>query len=261
MIAKPIVTGEHGAWAILLVPIFTSYAEFGNNSLQFFLIATSVCFTFLAFRPAEIIFLERRKIARDAIKFRAVKNWGIIYLSIALIPALILLLSYQRFYLLYFGLFGAIGLSLSIFLLVKLGKSLTKDLTGILWITSSVVIIHYSVYGAINKSSILLWLLNFLFFASGAFFVHMKMKTMKQSASIFPAPVVANLIYHLLLILILLFLFSEKMIDQLILVAFIPPIIHSVLGSFSKLKIKSFKPIGFTLLGYSILFTVIFFIK
>lgn len=257
---KPILTGEHGAWAILFVPIFTSFAEFGSASAEFFLISASTCFTFLAFRPAEIFFIERRKAAKDKIKIQQALQWLWIYAGAAAIPSLILILLYKKIYLFLFGIFGAAGLAISLFMLLNSGKSLSRDLIGTVWITSSVIAIRYSLFDLVDREALILWLVNFLFFSSGAFFVHMKIKTMKKSEQIFSAPAIQNLAFQFLLILVLLFMWNRNYIDTFILYAFSPMIFHAILGSLLNKKIKTFKPLGFTLLGYSIIFTLFFFI-
>lgn len=261
MIPKPIVTGEHGAWAILFVPILTSYAEFGRASSEFFLITVSICFTFFAFKPTEIFIIEKRKKSGGSIKTKNALVWSFIYSSLALLPALILFFNYQRFQLIAFAVFGLFGFLLSIIFLLALGKSLIPDLIGIAWISSSTIIIYSILYDNIDYTAVILWLINFLFFASSAFYVHMKMRMMKVSSSSLSAHVIMNFVFHFLLIAILIYLWLNDDIDSLVAMSFAPMIIHAILGSFRKLKIKSFKPIGFTLLGYSVLFMLSFFLK
>lgn len=257
---KPILTREHGAWAILFVPILTAFAEFGNLSAEFFLITASTCFTFLAFRPAEIFFIEGRKAVKDSAKIKQALQWMWIYAGAATAPSLILILFFNKIHLLLFGIFGVSGLAISLFMLLKSGKSLARDLIGTVWITSSILAIRYSLFGFIDREALILWLLNFLFFSSGAFFVHMKIKTLKKIEKTFSAPAIQSLAFNLLLILILYFMWKEEYIQTYVLYAFAPMLSHALWGSLLNKKIKTFKPLGFTLLGYSIIFTLFFFL-
>ncbi|NUN08839.1 MAG: YwiC-like family protein [Ignavibacteriaceae bacterium] len=257
--ADPLINKEHGSWAILLVPPLTTLlalSEFSLLSVIFFLTILSA---FLTARPAEIWIQDIINKRPESSRRKNAFFWLSVYTSAAAFFSVILLAMTGRYGILLFGFAGIVMILCSQFLQARSGKTLGRDIAGIAGLTLGAPAAFYIHTGAVSPEALQLWLYNFLFFSSGAFYVHsvIEQAGKKESPEKFSitSKFFLNLSYHIILILFLLFIILNDSPAALGF-AFLPMIFH-VFASMVMLKGKAnFKKIGFTLLGYSIFFGI-----
>lgn len=257
--ADPLINKEHGSWAILFVPPFTALLSLGEFSFLSVIFLLTILTAFLTARPAEIWI-------QDVINKRPVSSrrknaffWFSVYFSAAVVLSLVLLVMTAGYGILLFGFAGVVMILFSQFLQARSGKTLGRDLAGIAGLTLGAPAAMYIHTGAVSIQAMQLWLYNFLFFSSGAFYVHsvIEQAGRKESAERLrlTSKFSLNIAYHIMLILFLLFIILKSS-PAILGFAFLPMIVH-VFASMIVLRGKAnFKKIGFTLLGYSIFFGI-----
>ena len=165
----------------------------------------------------------------------------------------------QKFLLLYFFVSAIFFFCLSLISDFKFHSNLLRDITAIPGLTLGAPAVYYFLDGSIIGTALLLWLLNTLFFISSAFYVHMKMFQHHQDDNSSKKIVYnnlrkLNLAYQLFLLTAIPVFIIQRQLNFSIFLAFLPMMIHCTIGSFTKTEKVNFKKIGFTFVGYALIF-------
>lgn len=256
---KPVVTREHGSWAVLFVPVLTGITASRAFNLSVALFIVSIFFLFMSYTPSEMIMQTYYKKMPVTDKLKNARFWFGVYITISLLAGLPLIIFYHKLGLLIFTGAALLFFISSLYIMFTFRKNVWSDFLAMAGLTLSAPAVMYLTEGSFNSRSLMLYLLNVLFFGSSAFYVHMKMKLSsikKQNVTLQEKLTIGrlNLIYHaaaVLLLAVFILLFPSKLLAA---AAFIPMILHSVAGTFKLPKRVSYKKIGLTFLAYSIVF-------
>jgi len=257
-IPEPIITREHGSWAVLFVPIIVGAAVPGVCTLHVALLTTSALGLFLSYVPLQMLLRELGGARLDAERLRASRFWAAIYVGVAIAFFIPLLLEGYWQLVLIAG--GAAIFFLTNFSLTRFfEKSILSDLAAVAGLTLGAPGSYYVATGLIDLTAGMLWIMNFLFFGSGVFYVYMKIRaagvrkpelTWADKLSLGKL----NLIYHFVVVSILIVMTAQHSTPQLALVAFVPMMIHAIYGTLKLSSRVRFRQLGFLLLAQSALF-------
>jgi len=260
-IPKPIITREHGAWAVLLVPIAVAASAANAISAHLVFFIFSALAVFLGYVPAQALLRAWLEKGHDDEKLSASKFWLMIYGGMGFLFLLPLVASGYRL-LLVIGAVGAGFFFGNFFLTRASGKTIASDLFAVLGLTLTAPSTYYVATGELNSTAVMLWLLNALFFGCSVFYVHMKMTarvlklepfSVRERLSIGRL----NLLYHLAVISIIVLLTALHYTPLLMVVVFLPMAVHSLYGTVKLSSRVRFKNLGFILLGHALLFGVL----
>jgi len=257
-IPPPIFTREHGAWALLLVPILTGIGLAGRVEVNHLYLTLSSIFFFLSYAPAQIVFRlwQRRDSERE--RFSAAAVWGSAFASLGFMSVVPLIVG-GYLLILPIGILAVILFILNYALAKRSGKTLVGDIVGMLALTLGAPAAMCVGAMSIDARSVILWLLNFLFFASGAFYVHMKIAASRmKDRSFTPSQKLnlgyQNLLYHAVMIGIITALVTRAHAPTSLFIVFLPITLHAMYGTVTLSRVANFKRLGLILLGHSILF-------
>jgi len=262
---QPMLPKEHGAYAILLVPFLIGAKIGGGFDVKIWLYLLSVVAIFFAYYP--FVMIARVKFAGlpgDSKALQAVQ-WFVLYVICSMLLSGSVIISYQLFWLLLFGAITLLFYGLQLFFVKKKwDKTLMGNLLAVVALTSTAPSAYYVASGNLNMTAVTLWVLNILFFGSGIVYVRMKIeslasKHLSKDASWSSKLLIGrfNLIYHILIFVALGVMVWSEAIPALVVIAFIPVTIHSIIGMLVLRETVNFKVIGWTQVGYALVFGVI----
>lgn len=168
--SRPILPNEHGAWAILLVPLLVGAQVGGGFGWLGLFFTISSLAVFLSYIPARTLLRHLLGHAASADKVKAARRWLGIYLFVAAAFGLPLLLSAGRWLLLPIGVLGLCCFLLSFVVSQNRQKTIGSDLVAVVGLTLTAAGAYYVTSGNFDGTALVLWLLNSLFFGSSAFF-------------------------------------------------------------------------------------------
>jgi hypothetical protein len=260
-IPTPIIPREHGAWAVLIVPMILAAAATGAWTVNVLLFVLSVLAVFLGYVPAQIVLRHHLVTPQSGERLRQARFWSCAYIGGGAVLALPLLV--QGYVLL--PAIGAAGMAalLANFLLTRRApKTLASDLVAVLGLSLTGPGAYYVGTGVLDERAAMLWLLNFLFFGSSVFYVHMKLRAASaKKPALSPAEKLAigkyNLFYHAVVIGLVAALVLYHRTSTITAIAFIPMALHAVYGTYTLSSRVRFKTLGFLLLGQSLLFALV----
>ena len=256
-----IIPKEHGAWAVLLVPIIVVSGVVEAFNLNLLLLVGSALAMFMSHGPMQMILRNRLVDSLVIEKLREAKFSTGLFLLMSLMLATPLLL--QEFWLLAgFGFLAAASFFLSFFFSKGTHKTIQSDLVAVFGLTLSAPSAYYVLEGTVDFLSLELWLLNFLFFGSSVFYVHMKITATKFRGSELSTTQKIllgkmNIVYHVIVLAIITTLVALNYTEVLAIGAFAPILIHSIYGTIKLSTKVRFKRLGILLLGQSIVFGVL----
>lgn len=257
----PIIPKEHGAWAVLVVPMFIGASVTGHFSLNVLYLALSALGGFMSYVPVQTILRQWFFTAPGTEKLRAVRFWASVYLGgsgLFIVPLFL-----QKLWLLGgIGMVGASAFLLNFILVRRYEKNLWSDLVAVLGLTLSAPSAYYVATGKLDQTAALLWLLNFLFFGGGIVYVHMKLRAaaMKKNALSFAEKLglgKLNLLYHFFVLTLVGILVVKNFTPLLAMAAFVPMTIHAVYGTCKLSNTVRFKNLGLLLLAHALAFAVL----
>ncbi|MGE5432359.1 MAG: hypothetical protein ACM3QX_14855, partial [Syntrophomonadaceae bacterium] len=141
----------------------------------------------------------------------------------------------------------------------RFGKNVWSDFLAMAGLTLSAPAVVYLNENTFTSQSLMLYLLNVLFFGSSAFYVHMKMKlsSLKKSNITLQEKLTIgrlNLLYHAGMIFLLTVFALEFPSKLLVAIAYVPMLLHAIAGTFKLPQKVSYKKMGMTFLAYSLVF-------
>jgi hypothetical protein len=234
MLGRPIVPKEHGAWAVLYGAFIAGVGVAGQVTLPVGLLFMAVTAAALGNGPLTLLIRPAASPAWQADRSRALA-WLGVYGAAFVLAVLPLFLIYRLWFLLVFGMGATCFLLIRAFLLRgREDRSLPGELIGTAGLAMVGPAAHAVAAQAVEPAGALLWLLLFLFFASGVFYVRMRIRGMlsRRQASA-PEPQIALwscVAYHLILLAGLPLLAAWEIVPWAMLLAFAPALWRAAVG-------------------------------
>lgn len=256
---KPVVTREHGSWAVLFVPVLTGITASRSFNFSVVLFIVSIFFLFMSYTPAEMILQNYYRKMPKTDKLKNARYWLAVYFSLSLLAGIPLIVFYQKHGLLTFAAVAVVFFMSSLYIMFRYRKNAWSDFLAMAGLTLSAPAVVYLNGNSFTYQSLVLYLLNVLFFGSSAFYVHMKMKLSslkKNNISLKEKLTIGrlNLLYHAAAIVILIAFTLQFPSKLLVAIAYLPMLLHSIAGTFKLPQKVSYKKIGLTFLAYSMVF-------
>jgi hypothetical protein len=260
-IPSPIIPREHGAWAVLVVPMLLGAAAAGAWTLEVLLCSLAALIIFLGYVPVQIVLRHHLSTPQEKGQLYRARFWSCAYVGTGLLLAMPLLV--RGYALLY--MFGAIGIAslLTNFLLTRRSpKTITSDLVAVLGLTLTGPGAYYVSTGMLDERAAVLWLLNLLFFGCSVFYVHMKLaaasaRKPELSATERLSIGKYNILYHVVVVGLVGLLVLNHRTSSIAVIAFIPMAIHALVGTYTLSRRVRFRTVGYLLLGQSLLFALV----
>ncbi len=254
------VAKEYGSWAVLLVPILVSASVVGTWTHGFIFLLISSIAIFMSHVPANVLFRHFAGFPQNEGKLYQAKFWTLVYLLVGTLFALPLLLE-GYVLLLAIGALGVVALIGNFFLTRFFSRTIAGDLTAVAGLTLGAPAGHYVLTGAVDKTAFLLYAFNLLFFGCSVFYVHMKIRASARKSDMTWSDKLSlgklNLLYHAAVVFVVAIFAAVQLTPLVVLVAFVPMIIHGVYGTVTLSRRVRFKNLGFLLLVQSILFGIL----
>jgi len=261
-IPSPLIPKEHGAWAVLFVPLLVGASIAGKFTPNVLLLALGTLAVFMSYVPAQTLLREWLNASQAPERVRAAKFWAMVYLGAGMLFMLPLFLQ-NLWWLLGIGTLSVIAFFANFVLTRHYSKTVLSDLISVLGLTLSAPAAYYTITGKLDQTAALLWLMNFLFFGSGIVYVHTKLRAaaLKKPEFSFGEKLSLgklNLIYHLVVLAIVGILAVQNFTPLFALVAFVPMTIHAIYGTLKLSSTVRFKNLGLILLLHSLIFALLF---
>lgn len=248
---------EHGAWAILYGSFLTGLAAAGTFSLALLLFLLAVSGVFLAHEPlVKLVRSFKHGGRRELIRRWAL--WLAVELTTVSIAGAILVFHYRLLALLPIGFF--VALLLGVHLRLTAGhkeRSVPGALIGVVGLTAAGPSAYYAGLGEIDAAFWLIWGLNVLYFASGIFYVKMRVSRFLKPA-VFKSRARDCIVYHALQGALLLVAAFNGCISWLMLAAFAPVIFRAFWHTFHSEQQLDIKRIGYSEVVFTAVFIVLF---
>ena len=258
---RPIIPREHGAWAVLLGAFLAGVGVGGRATLPVALLLGGVILLALANGPLAVL-LRNPDGGQPRSQRRCALGWLLVYGAGATACLAPLLVLYQMSFLLSFGMAAALFFVLRAFL-VREGedRSLSGELVGTAGLALAGPVAHAVAVGGAQPIGAVLWLLLFLFFVSGVFYVRMRIrmvlaKRRGTTAASKPARTWCVL-YHLLLLLVVPALAASNLIPWPALLAFAPALWRAAAGLRRQEAPLNLRRLGWSEVGLTAAFVVL----
>jgi hypothetical protein len=264
-VGRPIVPREHGAWAVLYGAFLAGVGVAGRVTLPVFLLLGAV--TFLAFANGPLALMVRAAGSRapSAERGRAI-FWLVGYAAGALVCVAPLLAFYRMAFLVPFAMAAACFLVLRTFLVRERDdRRLSGELIG----TAGLALVGPAAHAvAVNGAQPIgawLWLLLSLYFASGVFYVRMRIRLMaaqrKGTTSVSSRARWSCLAYHALLLVLIPGLAVADAVPWAVLLAFAPALWRAAAGMRRQDVTLNVRRLGWSEVAFTAAFVVILVIS
>jgi FtsH-binding integral membrane protein len=233
-VGRPIVPKEHGAWAVLYGSFLAGVGVAGRVTLPVALCLVGI--TAAAFANGSLAILARSSAGEvHKERRRHALTWSFLYGAVAGAALVPLLTVFRMTFLLPFGMMAAFFLLLRAFLIRERDdRSLIGELLGATGLTMVGAVGHAVSAGEVRPISAVLWLLLWLFFAGGIFYVRMRVHGMVAQRK--SAPAASNpafwscVTYHVLLFVAMPVLAAARIVPWPVLLAFAPAVWRAAAG-------------------------------
>jgi len=257
-----VITNEHGSWAVVFVPMLTAILSEKKYTLELFPLFFLIFFSFMLYKPAEIIAKGWTAGSGGSGKSNNAVFSFFLYGIIASGFLAYEIFFLHNYFLLVFGGMAAVIFLVEVFVKPSGKFSFLREVLGVLILTSTAPITVAALEGTITDFALTLWILNFLFFTSGACFVNFLIdklalaKGKKSESALFSAKNI-HFVYHFALSLFLILFIAFFPEQYFKVLAFVPMIVHAYVIYFSGDVVTNFKPVGLKLLAHSLVFAVL----
>jgi len=248
---------EHGAWAILFGSYLTGLAAAGTFSLPLLLFLLAISGVFLAHEPlVKLVRSLKHGGRRELMQQWAL--WAAVELTTASIAGAILVFQYRLLTLLPIGLFVALLLGIHLRLIAgRKERSVPGELIGVVGLTSAGPSAFYVGFGETDTAFWLVWSLNVLYFASGIFYVKMRVSRFLKPA-VFKSRARGCIAYHSFQTAVLLAAAFNGWISWLMFLAFVPVICRAFWHTIHSEQQLNIKRIGYSEVAFTVAFVVLF---
>ena len=258
---KPIITKEHGSWAVLLIPITVAAATVGAFTANAALLVVSAVGVFMSYVPLNALLRNFIDSSLDREHLIAHSLWGMIYLAVGVAAALPLV--HQGFWMIFpLGSIAVLLFFINFLLIRSLQKNVLTDLVGVAGLALGAPAMYYVLTLSLDDQAWILYVMNILFFGSSVVYVHLKIRVTRGKKSDWTlleklAAGRLNLAYHAFVIAIVLALSLYRLTPATAVLAFVPMTIHAMYGTYRLSSRVSFSRLGFALLAHSIGFALL----
>lgn len=258
-ITQPILPKEHGAWAVVIIPLLCGVSfshQFSWNSVA---LAFGVIFIFLCYVPVQQLLRNYMKKPTEKENTRSSRFWAIAYGSMGilfLIPAML-----QTFVqILILGCIAVIIFMGNFMWSQYHPKNIIGDLLAIAGLTLTAPLGFYAVGRTQHSVAFLLWSIHFLYFSGSVFYVYMKISvhaargrklTFRNKIS-FGKYSIGYIVFSFAL---LVSLYANAIISLAVVLAFVLLALQFIYGTITLSDNVDFKKLGFALLGHSIFYS------
>ncbi len=264
-IVRPIVPREHGAWAVLYGAFLAGIGVAGRVTVPVILLLGAV--TFLASANGPLVIMLRPAGGRTPSTERgSARFWFFAYATGAVLCVLPLLAFYHMTFLLSFAMAAACFLVLRAFL-VRGGddRSLPGELIGAAGLALVGPTAHAVAVNGAQPVGALLWLLLALFFASGVFYVRMRIRLMvaqrRGATTVSRTARWSCLAYHVLLLVLIPALAAGNVIPWSVLLAFAPALWRAAAGLPRQDALLNLRRLGWSEVGLTAAFVLILIVS
>ncbi|HSB11024.1 MAG TPA: YwiC-like family protein [Blastocatellia bacterium] len=245
---------EHGAWAMLYVPLATGVLVAGNLSLRVFLLTLSVTFVFIARESLLVWWRARVRGKRESEAFRFLA----IYAMLAGLAASPLFIVWRLYWLIPAGVAVVVLLGINALQATRReDRTIAGETLAIAGLTLTAPAAHYVATGALEVTALWLWALCAAYFASSVFYVKLRVNTInpkKEEARRQSWRRCA--FYHASLLAALLLLAMGGSLSMFALAAFAPVLIRSFWYLTRPVRYINLRLVGWLEIVYSVVFLV-----
>ena len=215
---------EHGAWAMLYVPMAVGALVAGEVSWRVALIVLAQTFVFIAREPLLIWWRARRRGQKRGDAWRALAA----YLALAAVSAAPLIFVSRLFWLLPLGLVATAFLAVNAEQAARReDRTLAGELMAIAGLTLTAPATYYAGGGLVDGVAVWLWAFCALYFASSVFYVKLRVAALNRRKGQERRAISRCAVYHTLLLAALLALASSTSLDIFVFLAFAPVLARS----------------------------------
>lgn len=213
---------EHGAWGILLVPYLTAVAIAGGWTLPVLVGLAAVLLVFLARAPLELLFVPQSRGRPPGLTQQNVRRFALLYGLSAVACGGLLVLIWEFYLLLALAALAALLFGVRVRAAWRgTERSWRAELAATSGLTLSALAGWVVSTGGISKTGILVWLLNWVFFASAMLYVKSRIRAqMAQHRREVNDPSGFVVAFHLAVMLFVVALVSFRWASPLVAVPF-----------------------------------------
>lgn len=253
---KWLLPREHGGWGIVLIPFLTAVAIAGNLSIPVVLALATVLLVFVARYPLELLLLPGlyRRAGSPSVSHVQTLAWT--YSLLAASVGLLLVVVWKLYLLLWLALVGGVLFAGRVWWGRKNSdRNLGAELTGTGALTLSALVGWLAATGELNRTGLLVWGLNGVFFCSGILYVKSRIRARLAVHRLEENPSAAfALSFHFLVLLFVLALVFARWISPLIVVPFALAAVRVTWGLRSSHKPFALRRLGWSEVALSLLF-------
>ncbi|MDH3251248.1 MAG: YwiC-like family protein [Ignavibacteria bacterium] len=257
-VSRPVIPKEHGAWAVLVVPMIVGASVSGRVTVDLVLLLLCALLVFLGTIPLQTLLRHRFDTRQSPDRVRQARVWGTWYLLGGFIAAVPLLLD-GRVFLPVLAMIGS-GTLMGNFLLTRSQpKTIQSDFLAVAGLCLGAPAAYYVATGVVDRTALVLWLLNVLFFGWTVFYVQMKIRAVsyRKDRLVCREKIALSrqmLSYNILVLAIVTFCVLQKLATPYAAIAFLPVTAHALIGTVRLTAKVRFRKLGFALLGHSMIF-------
>jgi len=253
---RPILPREHGAWAVLYGSFLAGLGVAGRAGLPVALLVIGVTAAALASGPLGLLASP----SVGATRRRQARQWLAVWGGLAAAALLPLLVVFRLTFLLPFGVAGA-GLFALRGLLVRrrADRTLGAELLGAVGLTLVGPVTHAVAVGRLEPMALRLWLPLTLFFASGVFYIRMRIQEMlARRAGRASSPALRPcLAYHALLLVVAPVLAAAGLVPWATVPAFLPALARAAAGARARGAAVDVRRLGWLETGVTVAFVAL----
>jgi len=216
---------EHGAWAMLYVPLAAGALVAGSFPIRLLLLILSATLVFVA-RESLIGWVRAWKRRRPVEEPR---NRAILYLALGAVAGAPLLIVGKLYWLAAMGLAAATLLAFNTIQSIRReDRTIAGEIIAIAGLTLTAPAAYYVAGGSWDVTALWLWMLCALYFASSVFYVKARVHALNpRQRQLAVRARRSCTVYHAVLALVLLILALTCRLDTFVLIAFSPIMVRS----------------------------------
>lgn len=245
---------EHGAWAMLYVPLVVGILVAGRFSLSVLLVVLSTTFVFIA-RESLLVWWRARSRGQSQPEARRMM---LIYLGLAALFGSPLVAVNKLFWLVPLGVATLALLAFNAQQAVRReDRTMSGEVMAILGLTLTAPTAYYVARGTFDQTALWLWVMCALYFASSVFYVKLRVYSIsKRKEAERHQSWWSCTLYHTFLLASLLVLSIEGSFNLSILVAFFPVLARSFWQLVKPAERINLRRIGMLEIVYSLVFLI-----